>query len=56
MAEPAAKRVRLSTEYVLLEPQNDDEPMMAGSDEFEDMLCTDIATENVRFKYACALY
>ena len=28
---------------MLLELQNDDEPMMAGSDEFEDMLCTDIS-------------
>ena len=34
MAEPAAKRPRLSMEDVLLELENnEDEPMMAGSDD-----------------------
>ena len=43
MAEPAAKRPRLSMEDVLLELENnEDEPMMAGSDdEFDDILCTE---------------
>ena len=38
--KPAAKRVRLSTEDVLLELENEDEPMTAGSDdEFDDITC-----------------
>ena len=42
MAEPKAKRPRLSMEDVLLELENDDEPMMVGSDdEFDDILCTE---------------
>ena len=40
MEKPAAKRVRLSTEDVLLELGNEDEPMTAGSDdEFDDITC-----------------
>ena len=42
MAEPAAKRARLSMEDVFMELENDDEPMMSGSDdEFEDIVCTE---------------
>ena len=40
MEKPAAKRVRLSTEDVLLELENDDEPVTAGSDDkFDDITC-----------------
>ena len=40
--EPAAKRARLSMEDILMELENDDEPMMSGSDdEFEDIVCTE---------------
>ena len=40
MEKPAAKRVRLSTRDVLLELENEYEPMSAGSDdEFDDITC-----------------
>ena len=40
MEQPAAKRAQLSAEEVLLELEDDDEPMFPGSDyEFEDLVC-----------------
>ena len=40
MDKPAAKRVRLSTEDVLLELENEDEPVCDSSDdELDYMIC-----------------
>ena len=42
MDEPVTKRLRLSTEEVLWELDDEDDPMMAGSDdEFDDITCTE---------------
>ena len=40
MAQPAPKRMRLSTQDVLHELEKDEEPITAGSDdEFDDLIC-----------------
>ena len=43
MDHPAAKRARLTMEDVLTELDHDDDdgPIMAGSDEFEDIVSTE---------------